>query len=165
MITYWSEWMLNYSHFCFSCLYLFIFYHKHLPSFLCCCCSINPSYPSWVEFTINQCYYLLSISIYSHINKGAFCILACSIVDSNWLSLKLFWSHTSLHHFLKHVSIVTMTQVPAHRGQPNGWNCRTSGRNGERTGPSQIRKWKRDQSHCARGRWGQGVDVAACKKN
>lgn len=86
------------------------------------------------------------------------------LANPNPNPLKLFESHTSMHNFSKHVSIVTMTQVPAHKGQPNGWNCRTSGRNGEGTGPSQIRKWKRDQSHSARGRWGQGVDVAACKK-
>lgn len=34
---------------------------------------------------------------------------------------------TSVHHFRKHVSTVTMTQVPAHRGQPTGCNSWTSG--------------------------------------
>lgn len=39
----------------------------------------------------DMCHNHISLSVYSHNSRGALCLLACPVIDSNWLSSKILW--------------------------------------------------------------------------
>lgn len=107
---------------------MFSFNHLWSPKVIVIKKNNPPGSSSWLIIA-------MSISVYSHNSRGALCLLVPLLIP---VGVHQSFYNAGLHHFLKRVSTVTVTQVPAHRGQPKGWNSWTSGPD-RWTGPSQIR--------------------------